>query len=104
MIARKFLIPLRKEYFKIRRTGRWFRTPFFDLIICSNNLGYGRFAFVVSTKVSNLSVTRHKIKRLLSGICQGLKIDKDLVFIAKREIVDANKAKIENEINRLISN
>lgn len=85
MIARKYLIPLRKEFLGIKNRGKFVNTPLFNLIITRNNFPYPRFAFIVSKKISLSSVVRHQIKRQLADQVSRLSLPaNDYVFIVKK--------------------
>ncbi|MFN8673971.1 MAG: ribonuclease P protein component [Candidatus Sericytochromatia bacterium] len=67
-----------------------------------------RFGFSISKKISKKAVIRNKIKRQLASIIrkESLNIsDKslDLVFIARKAILDANFDKINESVNYLLN-
>lgn len=103
MIARKYLIPLRKEFLEIKNKGRFINSESFSVIVAENNFGYPRFAIIVGKKNFKLSVTRHKIKRLIADAITSLKFPvNDYIFIAKKEIPTAVGVTLQNEINKVI--
>lgn len=106
MIARKYLIPLRKEFLEIKKKGKYINSPSFSVIVSKNNFDYPRFAIIVGKKNFKLSVIRHKIKRLIADAITSLKIPNgDYIFIAKKEILDpARMTTLKDEINSFIFN
>ncbi len=115
MIARKYLIPLRKEFLEIKNRGKFINSQSFSVIVAKNNFAYPRFAIIVGKKNFKLSVTRHKIKRQIADAITSLKIPNgDYIFIAKKEILDAARLDsieskrarmtLRNEINKLVFN
>ena len=67
MIAQKNR--LKKEDFElIFKEGEKFSNKFFNIRIRGNNLGYCRFAVIVSNKISKKAVVRNKIRRRLKAI------------------------------------
>lgn len=98
MIARKYLIPLRKEFLEIKKNGKFVNSQSFSVIITKNNFDYPRFAVIVGKKNFKLSVTRHKIKRQVAdAISKRTFPNNDYVFILKKEPT-------KDEINNLILN
>ena len=103
MIARKYLIPLLKEFLEIRNLGRFYSSESLAVIVAKNNFAYSRFAFIVGKKVFNLSVTRHRVKRLLAEAVRNLKLpNNDYVFLAKKDSGRATLARMTDEINNLV--
>ncbi len=97
MIARKYLIPLRREFLDIKNPGKFLNSESLSLIVAKNHFDYPRFAIIVGKKVSRSSVVRHRIKRRIASECQKISKPGDYVFIVKKEVLDY-------EINRLITN
>jgi ribonuclease P protein component len=86
MIPRKYLIPLRKEFLRIKREGKFISAPLFDVLVAKNNLSYPRFAIIVGKKNFKLSVVRHQIKRRMAEAIQKIKFpNKDYVFIVQKQ-------------------
>ncbi len=79
------------------------------IVICNKNqLGYLRYAVVVSKKVSKRAVDRNRAKRLLKelirkheGILKELD-GLDLIFIGRREILSKKLFELYPEFNELI--
>jgi len=105
VISRKYLIPLRSEFSKIKATGKMVTTSLFSLTIAKNNFAYPRFAFIISKKVDNRSVIRHRIKRCLAQAVKDLYLPaNDYVFFAKKTAVNKTIEELKNEITNVIHN
>ncbi|MDO8515508.1 MAG: ribonuclease P protein component [bacterium] len=101
MIARKYLIPLRKEFLDIKNRGKFINSESFSAIVAKNNFAYPRFAIIVGKKNFKLSVTRHKIKRQIADAINTLKFpNNDYIFLAKKEF---SILTLRNEIENIIS-
>ena len=79
-------IKKKKDFEIIFKNSKSFKTNLFIFRIMKNNLGFNRFGFVVSLKVSKKAVIRNKIRRRLSEIIKAeeknIKAGTDLVVIA----------------------
>ena len=104
MLSRKQLIPLRTDFLKIKKIGKFSETPLFNIIFANNDFDYPRFAFIVSKKVDKSSVVRHQVKRRLADAVRDLKITGDMIIFAKKGVVGKKIPEVKNEINNLISN
>lgn len=108
MIARKLLIPLRKEYPALRKVGRWRDSASFRLLIAKRptTAESTRYAFIVSKKVSLLSTERHEIKRRLSDavtlLLDQIPSGMDIVVIAKKEALGKTAGELKKELGQLI--
>lgn len=106
MLARKNLIPLRKEFGRIRKEAKNYNSDSFGLLI-----SYGavspKCAFIVSKKISRLSVVRHQVKRKLSDAISPflprLPKNLELVFLAKQKAITISKDDLFKEVQTVLS-
>jgi len=102
MLSRINRLTSSSEIENLKQTGDKLHTDYFIIVYSPNTLGHPRCAFVVSPKVSPLSVTRNRIKRLTSEalrLSAGFKsAAKDFVFIAKRSAAGASLSAISADI------
>ena len=108
MLPRTLLLPLRQEYNRIRKTGRWHDSASFKLLVSSTNYQLrttdspARFAVVVSKKVSLKSVVRHQIKRRLCDAVVSLLVvfppNLDIVIFAKKEAIGKTAGELKQEL------
>ncbi|MCE5182301.1 MAG: ribonuclease P protein component [Betaproteobacteria bacterium] len=86
--------------FKRQVYGQYLR-----LLAKPNNLGYPRFAGIISKKTAPLSVTRNYIKRCLREIFrrnQGLFGDVDIIVVANKKFSSETAQQVEQEFLRQI--
>ena len=95
----------KKDLDRVFKTGRTIRGGFSFVRFRENELGYGRVAVVVPSKISKKSAVRNRIKRIvLEAIRAGntLKQPLDLVLVITSDIREMNFAEIKREIERVI--
>ncbi len=104
MLPKKNRITKEKDFQKIFKAGKKYNFPSFKLyiVVKKNNLKEGRFAFIVSKKVSKKAVLRNKIKRRMRSIIQkyilSIKKGFDIIIIALPGIENNNFEDIEKEL------
>jgi ribonuclease P protein component len=80
-----------REFLTLYKTGDRYRGRYFHVVFRANSVAFSRMAAVVSGKVGN-AVVRNKIKRRLRALFRRNKTlfrkPMDIVFIARKEIVD----------------
>lgn len=104
MLPRKSLVPLRKEFSRIRKEGKTYDSPSFRLLVA---FGQGpKAAFIVSKKVDRRSVVRHEIKRKLADtvdpLLTHLPKNVELVFLAKPKAVQSSRDELKIEIRNAL--
>lgn len=114
MLPRKSLVPLRKEFPRIRKEGKIYDCPSFGLVVAYGSSTGPQASFVVSKKIDKKSVVRHEIKRKLATavapLLPNLGNSVELVFLAKQKIIETNSDELKIEMEsalrraRLVSN
>lgn len=106
MLARKNLIPLRKEFGRIRKEAKNYNSDSFGLLI-SYGAATPQCAFIVSKKVDRSSVVRHAVKRKLSDaifpFLPRLPKNLELVFLAKQKAITISKDDLFKEVQAVLS-
>lgn len=104
MLSKINRIKNKKDFEVIFERGISFQNSFFILKLLKNNLGYNRFGFVISQKVSKKATERNKIKRILSEIIRDnfkdIKKGLDIVFISlasvnKKEFLEIKESLLD---------
>lgn len=110
MIPRSKLIPLRKEFSRIAKTGRYYDFPSFKLLIAPKLPSPAEalakegnhYSVIVSKKISLKSVVRHQVKRRLCDLIMSLESQlpqsKDIVVMAKKEVVNRSLEELKSEM------
>jgi len=101
MLDKKYRLPRGARI----KNGAIFSSRFFLLKTKKNKEQYSRFGFVVSKKISKSAVVRNRIKRQirrcieenLNNIINGV----DMLFMVKKESIDANTDEISLSLNEL---
>ncbi len=104
-MKRQYRLRRNSDFQRVRRSGKFYASPFMALAFLRNELDYTRFGFVVSKRLGT-AVQRNKIKRRMreatrlraSQVKQGF----DLIFIAKPPINQASYAEIEQSLEDLL--
>lgn len=98
-------IRFRKDFIYLYKRGQRYKGKYFILIYLSRELHFSRMAVIVSKKVGN-AVKRNKIKRRMRALFRTnkdlLKSSFDLVFIAKREILESGRAELRREYKKAL--
>lgn len=115
MLARKNLVPLKKEFSRIKATAKSYSSNSFGLLVSyrpsrvndplSSPSSEARCAFIISKKVSPKSVVRHQVKRKFADLVQfflpRLPRNLELVFLVKKEAIDLSHEEIKKEMEQL---
>jgi len=106
MLSSKHRIVEKKDFKKIFRNGRGAKESFLVLKVLPNNLGYSRFAFIVSSKVSKKAVERNRIKRRLRYIIKKrlpyVQGGVDGIFIALPGIKEKSFSEVEKTVTIIL--
>ena len=103
MLPKKYRLPLKTEFNRLKKEGKLFQGKLFGLLLTSQNgRDLFRTAFVISNKIHKKAVKRNKARRLINEIIYELlpKIKKgfDGVFLAKKSIIKADYKQIKKEM------
>lgn len=93
-------IKKKKDFLHLYKKGKRYRGKYFILVYLSSASDFSRMAVVVSKKIGN-AVKRNKIKRWMRTLYRRNKHllvnSIDIIFIAKREILEASWAKLQDD-------
>lgn len=105
MLARRNLIPLRKEFSRIRKTAKNYDSPSFGLLVSYGSTN-PQAAFIVSKKISRSSVVRHEVKRKLADAVTSflprLAKNIQLVFLARPKVVESSGDELKKEVESIL--
>ena len=106
-LGRKYLVPLKQEFARIRRGGKMYDSPSFGMLVAYGTSGRPQCAFIVSKKIDRRSVVRHEVKRKLSDTVQPflprLPKNLELVFLAKPKAVTISKDELYQEVLAILN-
>lgn len=92
-MKRTYRLRDRRRFQEVRKRGRCWVHPLCVLCVLPNRLPYSRFGFSVSRRIGK-AVARNRAKRRLREIVRqrqnNIRPGYDMVFIARRPIVDAS--------------
>ena len=107
MLGRKNLIPLKKEFSRIRKEGRLYDSPSFGLLVSFGSKFGSQAAFIVSKKINKRSTVRHEVKRKLSDAVSPLLLriakNLELVFLAKQKATTATREELKKEVESVLT-
>lgn len=83
MFQKNYRIKKKKDFEIIFKKGKSFKNNLFILKFINNDLGYNRFGFVVSQKVSKKATVRNKVRRRLVEV---VKKEEKKINLLEREI------------------
>ena len=107
MLPKKHRLPLRTELRRVKNKGTLVQGGLFGLLISPqvSKTQPSRFGFIISTKVHKKAVKRNRAKRLLTEAVLSLssktKPGFDVVFLAKKKIIEAELEEIRREVKKL---
>jgi ribonuclease P protein component len=96
----------RKEFLEIKKMGSLYSSPIFGWLSLKKEDTEKKFGFIISKKISKRAVDRNKIKRRLAEVIrknlERFKPGTRVIFLAKKEILNAKVKMIEQEIEKFI--
>jgi len=105
MALRPEVLRYKKDFDRLYKRGRSMGDKFVVVINISNGLGYSRKAFLASKKVGG-AVKRNRARRLMKEgfrkIENEIPSGRDILFIARREAVNAKSTDVEKSIRRAL--
>jgi ribonuclease P protein component len=104
-VQRRYRLRSRERFREIRQRGRSVKHPLVILLFLPNDLGYSRFGFTASRRIGK-AVRRNRARRLLREAIR-LRLQEiapgwDLIFIARRPIVQASFQSVDAACERLL--
>jgi ribonuclease P protein component len=102
-MAKRLALTRRAQYLAVYESGRAFAENLLVIKILANSLDTTRVGFSVTKDIGKATV-RNRVKRLLKENVRllGIKDGWDIVFIARRGIVDADYHKLHSVIVKLL--
>jgi ribonuclease P protein component len=104
-LNKKNRLKKKKDFERVFKQGKAVKGNFLFAKYISNDLGFPRFAFIVSSKVSGKAVVRNRVRRAVSEASR-LKLKEfhpaDIIFIAAKPIVQAPREDIEKEVSAIL--
>lgn len=105
MLDKENRLKKQKDFELVLKEKEAFLGKFLILKKTKNNLKQSRIGFVISKKVSKKAVVRNKIKRRIREIVRinlkRIKKGYDIIFFAKKSIVEKDYQEIEKEVEYL---
>ncbi|MCX6725738.1 MAG: ribonuclease P protein component [Candidatus Shapirobacteria bacterium] len=114
MLPKKYRLPLRTEFNRIKKEGKLIQGSLFGLLVApqiSNGIETdinqaSRFAFIISNKVSKKAVIRNRLRRWLSEVIWSLKNETkknfDGVFLVKKLMTEVNYFQVKEEVRLIL--
>lgn len=100
-LNKKNRLKKKRDFERVFKEGRAVKGNFLFAKYLKNDLGFSRFAFIVSSKVSRKAVVRNKVRRMLSDI-SGARMKEfgpvDITVIADKKVTEAPRDKIEQDL------
>lgn len=107
MLTKQFRLTKNREFKNVWQRGRGCFLQELGIKAVKNKLGFSRFGFIVSTKISKKAVVRNKIKRRLREIIRKRikKIENgfDFVFITRPGIEKLTYQELEKRIEEILT-
>ncbi|MDP2820743.1 MAG: ribonuclease P protein component [bacterium] len=94
MLKKNLRIRKQKNFDFLYKKGKRTKSKFFAVIFTPNDVGFNRFAFIVSSKVDKRAVARNKLKRRMREITRAnynkIKPSFDFIIIAFPQAIKAD--------------
>lgn len=98
MFAKKFRLPSSIKF----PPKPFFVNNYFVVKVKDNNVGFNRYAFIVSKKIDKRATVRNRVKRVIRACFEKMDLEisksKDILVIAKGESVDKTNEEIQNSL------
>ena len=105
MALRPEVLRYKRDFDRLYKRGRPVGDKYVVVFHVSNGLGYSRRAFLASKKVGG-AVARNRARRLMKegfrSIESGIVTGRDILFIARREAVNAGCKAVEQSMLRVL--
>ena len=105
-MRRRYRLRSKDRFQQVRRQGRSYKHRLVILVALPNDLAHSRFGFTASKRIGN-AVKRNRARRLMREAVR-LRLDEiepgwDLVFIARRPIVNASFHEVRAACDQLLA-
>mgnify|MGYP001610871272 FL=1 len=105
-LPKKYRLTSKKDFKDVFTKGKTVKNSFFYCRILKNSIGYARIAIVVPNKTVKSSVSRNRIRRLVSEALKDFKFQfypLDIVIVWSGDIVNKLHKEIKSEIDKVIN-
>ncbi len=106
MLAKKFKLPI-QNWFKERKKADIRRNGFFVVKFRLNNLSFGRFGVLISSKTIKNAAGRNKIKRIIFDFVRLKKLhlflNQDVLITVLPAVAQLTKLEIEKELKNILN-
>lgn len=96
----------KQDFEKIKRKGQKFQGRFFGFLVFQTHLGFSRFGFIISKKISKKAIQRNRTKRLLRETVRTLlpvlRPGFDILILGKKDLMEKSLAEIQSEMQWLL--
>lgn len=107
MLSSRYNLKGSENIERVKKQGRLYKRKLFGVVILARkDKEPSRFVFIVSTKVSKLSIQRNRVKRAMSEAVRHMitrmKEGYDVVFLAKKETERKSTEEIMREVKMFL--
>lgn len=103
-LNKKNRLKKKKDFESVFKKGKASKGNFLFARYLENDLGFSRFAFIVSSKVSRKAAARNRVRRVLSDISRA-KLKElrpaDIILIADKKITEVPRDKVEQDLEAI---
>jgi len=107
MLSKQNRLKKKKDFENVSESKQQISGRFLILKFTKNGLDTTRAGFVVSKKISKRAIDRNRIKRRMRSVCKTeivkLKKGIDVVFFAKKNIINTEFIDIHRDIKQLLT-
>lgn len=108
MLEKNLRIRKQKDFDFLYKKGKRIKSKFFNIIFIPNNIGFNRFAFIVSAKVDKKAVARNKLKRRMREIIRAnynkIKTSFDFIIIALPQAARVDFNELRTDFGGIFNN
>lgn len=107
MLPKENRLRSKKDFDDVFKKGKGFKEDFLYLKFADNDLGFSRFGFIVSQKVSKRAVVRNRLKRAMRALVRTkmpkIKPGVDVVMIAISGLENKDFWELEAIFNKVFA-
>jgi len=108
VLAKKYRLTLDKDFRFVYRQKRTAVAPLFIIKYADNHLALSRVAVVISKhpmpRAVDRNASRRRITAILIKLWPRLRLSMDMVYLPKKQILQAKTAEIEKQLTKLFQN